>query len=84
MPRTCRKFRHGGFLKGAAEGAVEGKDWFNAVCEAFTFAEDARTSMLPPRYANKNLAMDALFIRVFKGGMGRRAILKRARHTLPN
>lgn len=73
-----------GFLKGVSEGAAEGKDWFKAVCEAFTLAEDARTSMLPPRYANKNLAMDALFIRVFKGGMGRRAILKQARHTLPN
>ena len=65
-----------GFLKGVSEGAAEGKDWFNAVCEAFTLAEDARISMLPPRYANKNLAMDALFIRVFKGAMGRRAILK--------
>ncbi|MFZ3071987.1 MAG: DNA polymerase III subunit delta' [Thermodesulfobacteriota bacterium] len=65
-----------GFLKGASVGAAGGKDWFNAVCEAFAFAEDARTSMLPPRYANKNLAMDALFIRIFKGAVGRRAILK--------
>src|SRR3990172_673775 len=73
-----------GFLKCVSEGGAEGKDWFKAVCEAFTLAEDARTSMLPPRYANKNLAMDALFIRVFRGAMGRRAILKQARHPRPN
>ena len=53
-----------GGAKGAkgAGGAMGGD--INRVIDSFGFIEEARRSIMPPRYANKVLAMEALLIRL--------------------